>query len=367
MRIAVRVLALALSVGSSPWSAAGAQEARTDEQVQAAWNRLGPADRAEVVAWFQAEIDRLETTQLGFVRHARTLLETPLRDLPEAEPDPFYDPELHAPKGVVRRRRLEPSDARARKELAKRFEEVPERALDPAYRYHWGLGRIERIADPDEPERVFRNAFYGLPPGTDLAEAVCRSLLDDGEARELHWAFSHAYTDRSGRVYPGVTLYDAWCSGQKMEMPDVDNLGIVHTVLDEWRKWKAPVSSGSKQRSLYDQVGELFTDARRHRGLRTALASTWVIGSPVLRDGYGPSLDAFHLVWEEAGGDPLELADELPDSRRWERWLEEAQKDARKRSGRELIELRRSTLDRDAWTVRHTLEWVLEGYGAFPQ
>ena len=350
------------------WSSAvQAQQTRSDDAVRAAWEKLEASDRAEVVDWFRAELDQLDSVQLGLVQHARELLEDDHKKLHEPSDDPFFDPGAHTPKAIVERRRLAPDDRRAEKELELRFEAIPERGLDPAFRYHWGRGRIERIADPSDPERIFQNALYGHPPGADLAEAVVTALLDDGTERELHLAFSHAYTDRGGRVYPGVTLYDAWCSERTMEMPDVDTLGIVHTVLDEWRKWKAPVSSGSKQRTLYDQVEELFNRARRHRGLRVALARTWAFGSPVLRDGYGPSLDAFQLVWEEAGGDPLELADELPNAKQWKRWIEKAQKRAQKRAGLEKIELRRGTLDADAWRVRYTLEWVLDGYGAFEE
>jgi len=358
------VAALALSL---PAPAAPAQETRPDDEVRAAWERLGAEDRREIVAWFRAEIDRLDTLQLGLVRHARELLDRRPSELPAAEEAPVFDPEVHAPKGSSSRERLDADDRRAVRERERRFEAIPERALKPAYRYHWGRGRIERVGDPDDPERVFHNAFYGLPPGFDLAEAVVESILDDGEERAVHHAFSHLYADRQGRVYPGITLYDAWCSDQTMEMPDVDTLGIVHTVLDEWSEWKAPVPSGSKQRSLYEQVGELFTTAHRHRGLRVALARTWASGRPVLRDGYAPSLNAFHLVWEEAGSDPLILAEDLPSERRWARWIEKAQKRAERRSGEELVELRRGTLEGNAWTVRFTLEWVLEGYGAFAE
>ena len=360
LRFAAPVLGLALAA-----SAAAAQETRKDDEVHAAWNALEPDERTDVAEWFRAEIEFAQTVQLDLVRHAHEVLGQDPGFLPLAADAPFFDPTEHTPKHIVRRKRLAADDRDAVRERERRFADVPSRRLVPAYRYDFGRGRIERCGDPNDPETIFANALAGLPPGADLAEAVALSVLDDGKERETHFAFGHAYTDRRGRVYPGVTLYDAWCSGATMEMPDVDNLGIVHTVLDEWKKWKPPVSAGSKQRSLYDTVGELFTEARRHRGLREALARTWAIGTPVLRDGYGPSLDALHWAWEDAGGDPTELAGDLPSSRKWSSWIEKARKKAAKKSGVESVQIRRGTLDADAWTVRRTLEWVLTEYGAF--
>ena len=83
--------------------------------------------------------------------------------------------------------------------------------------------------------------------------------MDDGSMKSVMTAFSHAYADRQGNAFPGITLYDAWSSGAEMEMPDVECLGIVHDLLDDWKTWKAPVR---KQESLYDAIGELFVKAR---------------------------------------------------------------------------------------------------------
>src|SRR5262249_29966935 len=134
---------------------------------------------------------------------------------------------------------------------------------------------------------------------------------DDGSQQKTLAAFLHAYTDREGGVYPGVTLYDAWASGAEIEMPDVDCLGIVHSVLDDWKTWRAPVPA-TKHEALYDRIGKIFVDAHRHRSLRRALATVFLEGSPALRDGFVDSVGNFHALWEDCGSTPAELAKRLP-------------------------------------------------------
>ena len=136
-----------------------------------------------------------------------------------------------------------------------------------AWAYDWGSGTILRRARGDTPERAFELALRGLPPETDLVQALVERALDDGSLRSTHAAFGRAYTDRTGLVYPGITLYDAWKSGAEIEMPDVDCLGIVNTVLDDWTTWTSIVP-GNRQAALYARIAELFQPA--HRPARAA-------------------------------------------------------------------------------------------------
>ena len=109
-------------------------------------------------------------------------------------------------------------------------------------------------------QHVFELALAGYAPQADLAVALLEQALDRGEQQLALGAFGHAYTDREGRVFPGLTLYDAWSSGLEIEMPDVDNLGIVHAVTGQRGRWVAPVPA-SEHDELYALVGELYTDA----------------------------------------------------------------------------------------------------------
>ena len=149
-------------------------------------------------------------------------------------------------------------------------------------------------------------------------------------------------------------------------MPDVDSLGVMHTVRDEWRKFVAPVPA-RKQDELYDTIGEIFASARRYRGLREALASIYLNGRPVMRDGYGESLVRLHALWNSETSLPEELAPKLPtDFEGWTdylaTWAETCQ---RNRSLREAGRARETTLAADADRLRTTLVWVLQQLGAF--
>jgi signal transduction histidine kinase len=68
--------------------------------------------------------------------------------------------------------------------------------------------RVVRLRDPDDAAALFENALAGAPPDTDLVEAYVERALDDGAQQAALAAVAHAYTDRDGNVYEGLTLYD---------------------------------------------------------------------------------------------------------------------------------------------------------------
>jgi hypothetical protein len=336
-----------------------AQELATDEAALAAWTKLTDPEKLDVIEWYRSEVVYLPTFQnqlLAFV------LENQPRDpglWPLAEPAPWYDPATHAPAQPIARKPL----SRSSKELEKKREEfffrVPERKLDSAWVYDYSARELRRTQRLDDSDRIFANALAGFPPDLDLAEALVELALDRGEEQARLTAFGHAYTDRTGKVFTGLTLYDAWASGANMEMPDIDTLGIVHDLEDDWKSYVAPVP-GPKQRPLYDRVGELFLPAHRHRGLRHAMALAYLTGYPNLRDGYGPNLDRLHALWDECASTPATLAERLPVAAKWqgflEDWIEEVDGSA------ELAAkgvARRDTLYRDSLWVRKKLLEVM--------
>jgi len=326
-------------------------EEPTDTELRVAWRHLEPAQRADLIEWFRAEAEWLETFQVKLVRF---VLEQEPRDpgtWPEQIPAPTYDPTVHAPAQPIPRKLMPPGSAAKRAREAF-FDGVPDRRLRSAWIYDYADRTLRHAPDLEDPERIFENAIAGFPPNLDLAEALVERALDDGSQREVLAAFAHAYSDRAGTVIPGVTLYDAWSSGKNMEMPDVECLGILHDLTDDWRSFKAPVPD-SKHKKLYDKIGKLFVPARHHRGLRNALARSYVIGTPVLRDGYQESLDRFHALWEQKSSTPSSMFEALPDADDWEGFLEDLVKTCRKdKELREAGERRRTALDADSARVR---------------
>ena len=287
-----------------------------------AWQRLSDKERRAVAASLRTLLAASEDPRLSSLRRVVDAAREASGRLPAAPEAPHFDPKEHAPHEPTRRKRLDDDDRRLSRMRRVLLGKPAARALRSTWRYDWGSGAIQRTGDPDDPEVVFANANAGYHPDLDLARAFVLQALDGGHERKALAAFGHAYTDRDGNVYPGLTLYDAWRSGETIEMPDVDTLGIVHDVLDEWTRWKAPVP-GSEHGALYGRIQELFQDAHRYRTLREALALCLFIPDPVVPEGYESLVGNLHALWAAHDSDPATLAAHLPDARGWEGYLDE--------------------------------------------
>ena len=78
-----------------------------------------------------------------------------------------------------------------------------------------------------------------------------------------------------------------------------------------------------KQEPLYDTIGELFVRAQRHRGLRHALAASYMTAGKEPLAEYGSNHIQFHALWEDCSSTPAALIDRLPDDKKWRRFLED--------------------------------------------
>lgn len=356
-----RPLAPGLPTPSPPGASATLQEQElaSDEAAMAAWKRLSEEEQEQVIEWYRSEVVYLPTFQNQLLEFVLENQEQDPGFWAVAEDAPYYDPATHAPAQPIARKALRPNSKLLEKKREEFFFRVPERKLDSAWVYDYSSRELRRTQKVDDPDRIFKNALAGFRPDHDLAEALVEMQLDRGEEQQSLTAFAHAYTDRNGKVFTGLTLYDAWASGANMEMPDIDTLGIVHDLLDDWKSFKAPVPGG-KQRPLYDLVGELFVPAHRYRGLRHAMAMTYFTGYPKLRDGYGANLERLHSLWDAESSTPAKMTERLPDSKEWQKFLEAWVKKVDKSS--ELAAkgtTRRDTLYRDGLWVRKKLLEVM--------
>jgi hypothetical protein len=338
--------------------------APSDRDLERAWKRLSAEEKVEVCEWFAQETKWLEGFQAQLVRFVLERQERDAGTWPAAEPPPFFDPAVHAAADVIERKELAPTSPLLKQKRERFFAKVPRPRLSSAWEYDYGTRELRRTPKLDDPERIFANALHGFAPGLDLAQALVEQALDDGSQQALLGAFAHAYTDREGRVFSGMTLYDAWSSGSEIEMPDVDCLGIVHTVFDDWSTWVAPVPA-TRQDALYDRIGELFQDARRHRGLRQALAQCFLVADPELRDGYAASLVELHALWESAASTPTELVGRLPAPSAWKSFLQDWTARCKKEPDlRGVGDRRRAALASGAQEVRATFARVLTEFAA---
>jgi hypothetical protein len=291
-----------------------------DEELRGLWAALDVERRTDVLERVEGELEAAPTLALRLERYALSLLETDPGFLPEDAPPPYFDPERHAPGQPIPRKRLDPNSSAATRQRERFFAKLAPRPVAPAWRYDWGAREIRRSARAGTSDHRFELLLAGSTPKADLAEAVVASLLDAGPAQTELAAFGHAYTDRSGNVYPGVTLYDAWSSGAEMEMPDVDVLGILHQVENDWKSHQAPVPASAHQ-ELYARVGAIFRRARGYRVLREALAAAYLQADPALEPTWASSRLRLHGLWEEQRGLPRELAARLPGTSGLEAFL----------------------------------------------
>ncbi|MBI5431985.1 MAG: hypothetical protein HZA52_04055 [Planctomycetes bacterium] len=336
----------------------------SDDDVRRAWSLLTDDERRDVALHFAEEARWLEGLQSALIAHALSLEETDPGFFPEAGEPPFFDPKLHAPAQPIPRERLDPHSAPAREAVERMKKREPKTGLDAAFRYDWARREIVRSGDAEAPERVFANGLAGHPPRYDLALAIVERTLDRGDQAKALAAFGHAYTDRAGAVFPGLTLYDAWASGTEIEMPDVDVLGVVHDVLGDWKTWKAIIPA-SQHDAIYDEVGKHFLRARDYRSLRNALAWTYLSGSVALADAYVGHRLRLHGLWESVSSMPTELAPKLPDADGRQDYLV-AWSDAFDKDSKFVprAQARLAELDRDAARVRETLARIVLATGA---
>jgi hypothetical protein len=337
----------------------------TDSELQAIWEELPAEARQEVSQWYQAEIAAARTYQSQLVAYVLNGVEHDAKDWPAAKPEPpLYQASVHAPAQVITRRFVTRPDRSREAWIKKVFRARATDPAPPAWVYNYGRGTVVSLVNKGlgstPPTHIFRLALAGRVPDSDLAQAIVAGRLDKGEQRVAHRAFAHAYSDRAGKALRDVTLYDVWGSGLKMEMPDVECLGIVHDVLGDWTSWVAPVPP-TQHVALYARIEEVFLDLRAEREMGQALAATYLQAEPPLAATYLAHRDRMHALWAQVGCDPSALVDDLPatDEGLDEFWTTRGKEldsdlDLWQAGG-----VRRAALAADAVKVRETLVWVM--------
>ncbi len=349
------MIALALLLVQTPAPVRAAPtRADEDARAKAAFQALSAGERKEFLEYLELELRQAGLFQNELVRFVLREDARAPAAFPEAAAPTWYDPATHAPAQPIARHALaadDPALLEARREL---LAAEPPRAIVSAFRYDYGRREVVRLPGWDDAERILSNALAGYAPLHDLAEALVEKALDDGAQQKTLAAFAHTYTDRSGRAFPGITLYDAWSSGAEIEMPDVDTLGLLHELRDDWTTYRAPVPEPQHAR-LYKSLGDLFRDASRQRGLRHALALCYLEGRLNL-----------HLAWEKASSTPAKLAPTLPTPAGRETWIAALiEKGRSKTDAWQAAELRRDTLARAGELVRATVLAGLQEFGAY--
>jgi hypothetical protein len=295
------------------------------EDMSAVLGPLSGRRRGELSSLFAVRFEDLDTGQAQLIRrHRFAPVEGPFPEQLE-----FYDPEEHAPRQPIPRTRLADDDSRL-KMLRDRVRPPGEAA--PKVAYDWGRREIRGLSSEgmrEDFESTIAPILDGLVPGYEPARAAILRELDGGEKQKEFRAFNHAYTDREGNVYSGVTIFEAWDCGMLMEMPDVDVLGILHDLYGSSIHTTAPIPQQVHDR-LYKRIQEIFTELRPYRAVRQALADTLLIGRP-LDPAFESYAVAMNSLWIEYDFDPARLREDIPVKNPMEllqRWNELCKKDS---------------------------------------
>jgi hypothetical protein len=162
-------------------------------------------------------------------------------------------------------------------------------------------------AELGDDER-FANYVHGYAPGADQVVAQALEALDtDPQQQKLAAYFEHLYADREGRVFEGVTLFDAWHSGIVVEMPDTDAIAYARSILLT-QSFVSPIPADRRRERLYARIKEGFAAHREYRSLRLAAAAALVAAEPRIEVTYEPLCRRSHWLWQKCEYQPKALA-----------------------------------------------------------
>ena len=141
-----------------------------------------------------------------------------------------------------------------------------------------------------------------------MAAAEVLSLLDtDKRQRKIGAYLENLYADLDARVYAGVTLYEAWCSGKVLAVPDVDSIAFERTILGT-RRFKSPIPADKRRDRLYQRIQDHAFAFRKYRTLREACAAAFVAAEPKLDPIYDRLVPRFHYLFATKDHDPEAVA-----------------------------------------------------------
>lgn len=249
-----------------------------------------------------------------------------LKPVPRS-PTPVHEPATFAGAEATRARLVRtPADPDGPEYADKRGRFHPWFNQPPfACRVTWNFGsdRAEAAADPIAPYGRLWNALNGYVPDSDSVVAWLLSqwdFADDLDAKAAY--FAHAYCDLNGKVYPDITLYDAWSSSAGMDMPDVDTIAFARGVLGD-NSYVAPLPADERRQQLYSALSDGFLEYHKYRVWIESAA--WIFVNPdadALREAHEPMRRRLLYLFAEQAGDVARIGARLKELRNRDRFIE---------------------------------------------
>lgn len=217
--------------------------------------------------------------------------------LPLADDPPYHRADRWA-KGVAPTRELVVQGDEQHTALRKRF---PSQVLLPdlhkAIWYEWVTGRIVRRDKPLSKREVMENIFHGYPPGSDDTLAhLLKKFDNDPKMQRMGQYLGNLYADLGAQVFEGITLYEAWYSGETIDVPDVDAIPFERKIL-KTRRFKSPIPAGKRRTDLYKKIRDKAFEYRKYRTLREAAAAAFLRADPQMDPMYKLLVPRFHYLY----------------------------------------------------------------------
>jgi hypothetical protein len=108
-------------------------------------------------------------------------------------------------------------------------------------------------------------------------------------------------------VYEDITLYEAWYSGEIVDVPDVDAIPFAVEIL-KTRAYRSPIPANRRRVELYQRIRDHTHAYRLYRTLREAAAAGFVRAEPEIDPIYQPLVPRFHYLWSVEEDDPERVA-----------------------------------------------------------
>jgi hypothetical protein len=372
VRSVVPLVAAALApfaTSASPQDATKSPKDPDAKQIEAAEEAFA-GQPAEAQAAIAAEIvARVNASKEGELAKLFALRDRAVKELKltPARPATAYDPKEYA-RGLVTRTNADPDSVEVSE--AHGLFKTAENPVGPYYGAHvvWDFGHDE-AADYGalDPTKVLFNGVHGYPPDADVLVAWLTKRFDfDTSTNAVAQYFDHLYADRNGKVFPDVTLYEAWASGQKIEMPDVDAIAYARLVLKD-TSYVTPIPP-DKANKLYKKIEDGFLAWFQYRTWIEAAANLYVNPDTPLRAAHAPLRRRLLYTFVKCDGDVDKVAKTLADSKGRAKYVEttdaaiKADPDADAKIGK-FVAARQA----QQWTVARATYAVLRDHSMLPK
>lgn len=305
-RLARLAACIALTAAASPVAAqtpAADGALPTAEALLARYEKLAPPARSEVARNLERRLSRENHDLLQSIQG----LQKGRAAYPQRSPVRWHEPREFAP--VASPRGLHASGSAAHRRMTagmQPFVLLPD--LAAAVTYDWQQGAAVRGDKDLTDDQRIANYARGYAPGADHALAQVLAAVDQEPGqRQAARYFEQLYADRDGGVYAGISLYDAWRSGNKLEMPDTDTIAYARLLLHT-EAYVAPIPGDRRRERLYAKIAAGYAAHHEQRTLRQALAATFLAAEPSLDPSWQALVDRCHWLWQTHGRDPQALA-----------------------------------------------------------